>query len=75
MDGATGPYDSTEQRDIAARVQEHYGLKIWWGAWTGRYWAFVPWGAWGCLVEGRTPEELLARVAERRAELQARRRG
>ena len=42
----------------AAVLSERFGVPVWWGKFTRRYWAIIPGGRWGRLIEAADPHEL-----------------
>ena len=56
------------RRQAVGGIEERFpGVRAWWGAATGAYWAYVPSrdGRWGALVEAAAPRELADLVSVR----------
>jgi hypothetical protein len=65
-----GSQDPPPEAVTAARAalqRQFPGVVVWYGRATSRWWAFVPIGEWGHLIEATTPEQLAQQIATARS--------
>ncbi|MBC6464176.1 hypothetical protein [Actinomadura alba] len=61
------PPEAARAAAVAA-LRKHFGLPCWYGPHSRRWWAFIPIGERGRLVEAATPQELAEAISRARAQ-------